>query len=94
MVDRYEEIIEELTEDLELQAGVKLTEIQLLTLHRTQQIRFTRGELSERSAAGIESYIRNTAPSDRVWDCYWSLSDSSIIIAIRLEKEYVRIMLM
>lgn len=94
MVDRYAEIIEEITEDLELQAGVKLTEIQLLTLHRTQQIRFTGGELSERSAAGIESYIRNTAPADRVWDCYWSLSDSSIIIAIRLEKEYVRIMLM
>lgn len=87
MVDRYQEIIEEITEDLELQAGVKLTKKQILILSRTQQIRFAKGELSEISVAGIESYIRNTTPDERVWDCYWSLSDGSLIIAIRLETE-------
>ncbi|WP_288760664.1 hypothetical protein [uncultured Lacticaseibacillus sp.] len=94
MVDRYSELIEEIVEDLDLQAGVKLTEQQLLTLRRTQQISFAKDELRPDSVAVIESYIRNTAPAERVWDCYWSLSDSSFIIAIRLEKEYVRIMLM
>lgn len=94
MVNRYEEIIEEIVEDLELQARFKLTERQILTLHRTQQIRFKKGELDADAVAGIESYLHDTLPEERVWDCYESLSDSSLVIAIRLGEHYVTLMLM
>lgn len=94
MVDRYDEIIEEISEDLELQSGVKLTEKQLLILRRTQQIRFKKGELDADAVSGIESYLHDTLPEERVWDCYESLSDSSLVIAIRLGEHYVTLMLM
>lgn len=93
MADRYNEIIEEIIEDLELQAKIVLTEKQLLALHRTQQIRFKDGMLSAEAITGIRSYLCDTLPEERVWDAYKSLSDGSLVIAIRLVAEYVTIML-
>lgn len=91
--DRYQEILDEITEDLELQAGIILTPDQLLTLHRTQQIRFAKADLEPYNIAGIKSYLHDTPAEARVWDCYQSMSDESFVIAIRLTTQYVTIML-
>lgn len=92
-IDRYDEIIEEIVEDLELQAGIILTSNQLLTLRRTQQIRFNDGVLSDKTISGVRSYLRDTLPEERVWDVCRSLSDGSLVFAIRLVTQYVTVML-
>jgi hypothetical protein len=92
-IDRYDEIIEEIVEDLELHAGIILTSTQLLTLWRTQQIRFNNGILNDEAISGVRSYLRDTLPEERVWDAYRSLSDNSLVFAIRPVTQYVTVML-
>lgn len=91
--NRSEEIVEEVTEDLDLQAGIIVTPEQLLSLKRTKQIRFKKNELEPYNIAGIKLYLRDTPSDSRVWDCYQSLSDGSIIVAIKVATQYVSIMI-
>lgn len=93
MANRHQEIIEEIAEDLELQANVKLTEKQRLVLNRTQQLRLPLNALDDNAVTRITNYLRDTPADCRVWDAAKSLSDDSIVIAIRLRTQYVTIML-
>ncbi|MFD1673092.1 hypothetical protein ACFQ5M_13605 [Agrilactobacillus yilanensis] len=93
MVDRHQEIIMEIQEDLNLQASVILTDRQLNILNRTQQLRFPPSALDNNAVTRITNYLRDTPADCRVWDAAKSLSDGSIVIAIRLMTQYVTIML-
>jgi len=90
---RFEEIVEEVTEDLELQAGIIITPKQLLSLQQTKQIRFKKDELEPYNIAGIKLYLKDTPTDSRVWDCFQSLSDDSLIVAIQAATQYVSIMI-
>lgn len=80
---REQEMIEEIIEDLELQAGLKLSPLQVKTLQLTQHIFFTEEEFRNHLTEIID-YLRRTPADERLWTCYQDLSDNSFIIVVCL----------
>jgi len=91
--NRFEEIVDEVVEDLELQAGIIVTPEQLHLLKQTKQIRFKKDELEPYNIAGIKFYVQETPSDSRVWDSYQCLSDGSLIVAIKVATQYINIMI-
>ena len=80
---REQEMIEEIIEDLELQAGLKLSPLQIKMLQLTQHIFFTEQELKDH-ISGITDYLKNTPTDERIWNCYQDLSDNSYVLIVCL----------
>jgi len=87
---RFNEIIEEITEDLELQSGLVLSESQIYNLKTDKYITFKESELKP-YLNDITEYLNKTEPSERVWDCYKTLSDNTYIIFIKIENAYIKL---
>ena len=85
---RYSEIIEEIKEDLELQAGCVLNAEQVWELTINRQVFFTENEIKP-YLAKIKEYLVDTEPDDRVWDCYQVLSTQKYLIAIHIQTQFV-----
>lgn len=80
---RFNEIIEEIVEDLELQAGLVLSSDQVMDLKMTYHLSFNSKEFFPYIPA-IKTYLRETPAECRVWDCLWSLGSSTYMIVIQL----------
>lgn len=85
---RFNEIIEEIKEDLELQAGLVLSNAKLRSLKINQYVAFKESEIKP-YLKDITEYLSLTAPSERVWECYKVLSNNTYVIAIHLESPYI-----
>jgi hypothetical protein len=84
---RFTKIIEETTEDLEMQAGFVLTGAQLRELKLKQHVLLKESEIKP-YLKNIKEFLANTQPSERVWDCFNVLSNNAYIIAIHIESPY------
>lgn len=87
---RFTKIIAELTEDLEIQTGLVLTGAQKRELNIKQHVILKEDEINP-YLADIKEYLRNTEPSERVWECYNVLSNNTYIIAIHLVSPFFRL---
>ncbi|WP_125588149.1 hypothetical protein [Companilactobacillus jidongensis] len=87
---RFSKIIEEITEDLELQTGLVLNGAQLRELKIKQHVILNNSEVSP-YFDDITEYLANTSPSERVWECYKVLSNNTYIIAVHVETPYIRL---
>lgn len=87
---KFTEIIEEITEDLELQAGFVLKGYQLRELTLKQNTHIKEKDLKP-YVKDIKEYLVNTKPSERVWDCYQELSSGNYIIAIHIVTPYINL---
>lgn len=85
---RFNEIIEEIKEDLELQAGLVLSSAKVRSLIIHRRIVFKKSEIKP-YLNDITEYLSLTSPSERVWNCYKVLSNNTYIIAIHLESPYI-----
>lgn len=85
---RFNEIIKEIKEELELQAGLVFDESQIKSLRINQQVVFKEIEIKP-YLKDITEYLSITSPSERVWDCYKVLSDNTYIITIHLETPFI-----
>ncbi|MFC6202038.1 hypothetical protein ACFP1L_09185 [Lactiplantibacillus nangangensis] len=89
----FKKIVEEVTDDLESQAGIIITPKQLRSLQQTKQIRFKKDELEPYNIAGIKLYLHDTPCNSRVWNSYESMSDGSVIVAITVATQYVNLII-
>lgn len=80
---REQETIEEIVEDLELQANLKLSPLQIKMLQFTQHVFFIEQELKDH-IIGITDYLKNTPADERIWNCYQDLSDNSYVLIVCL----------
>ena len=85
---KFTEILAEITEDLELQAGLILNGAQLRELKTKQHVTLKESEIQP-FINDIKEYLNNTQPSERVWDCYKVISNNTYIIAIHIEAPYI-----
>jgi len=87
---RYMEIMEEVTEDLELQAGLALTKDQKHSLEMKEKVIFTQSEIAP-YLKDITEYLANTEPSERVWECYKIISNNTYIVAVNIDTPYIKL---
>jgi len=87
----FQAILDEITDDLETQAGIILTPSQLRELQQTNQLCFDPAELATYNLAGIKVYLQATPVQKRVWDCYQRLSDNTLIVTILTTARFVTI---
>lgn len=87
---RFTEIVDEIKEDLELQSGLVLSETQSGLLKLNKHIVFKKSDI-EPYIKDITEYLKNTSPSERVWECYQVISNDMYIIAINIENPYIRL---
>lgn len=85
---RLTEIVEEIAEDLELQAGLVLTDQQRWALQVNHQIVFKSSEFKP-YIQKVMDYLTDTDADDRVWDAYEVLSTQNYIIAFNLRSSYI-----
>jgi len=78
----YPELIAQVVDDLEDQAGIILTPQQLYTLQQTHQVSLKQSELAPYNVAGIKYYLQQIPTKARYWDCYKNLADDRLIIVI------------
>lgn len=83
------EIVEELTEDLEMQAGLVLTEHQITLLNQQQFITFTAPEIKA-YWEDINEYLSNTQANERIWDGRIT-EDNKYRIFIQIETPYFKL---
>lgn len=87
---RFAEIITDITEDLEGQAGLVLTDAQLRKLKLKQHIVFQEHEIKP-YLADITEFLRNTQASERTWECYKALSNQTYILTIHIETPFIKL---
>lgn len=87
---RFSKIIEEIAEDLELQAGLVLTGAQMRELKLKQHVVLKNSEIHS-YLKEIREYLSNTEPSERIWECYNVISNNTYIIAVHIETPYIRL---
>lgn len=81
---RNDELVEEVTEDLELQAGMKLSHISQLVLKNTNVL-WLPDYIIAPYLKKIKEYLHETLPEERVWALYHSIyDDNSYILLIRV----------
>ncbi|MCP0887541.1 hypothetical protein LB941_09370 [Ligilactobacillus sp. WILCCON 0076] len=80
---REQEMIEEIIEDLKLQAGLSLSPLQIKSLQLSQHVFFSEQELKNHIEA-ITQYLKKTPVDERLWNCYQDLSDNSFVLVVCL----------
>lgn len=85
---RFAEIIEEIKEDLELQAGLVLDSKKVWELTINRQVFFTQEEIRP-YLAKIKEYLVDTESDDRVWECYQVLSSEKYLLAIHIQTQFI-----
>ncbi|MFC6295958.1 hypothetical protein ACFQH1_12165 [Lactiplantibacillus daoliensis] len=78
----YPEIIAQVVDDLEDQAGIILTPQQLYTLQQTHQISLKQSELAPYNIAGIKHYLKQIPTKVRYRNCYKNLANGRLVIVI------------
>lgn len=85
----FQAILDEITEDLDTQAGIILTPTQLRQLQQTNQLSFKPEELAPYNIAGLKCFLQTTPARKRLWDCYQRLSDDYFIVTIQVGTQTV-----
>lgn len=87
---RFVEIMEEIKEDLELQAGFLLNKAQLKELQQYQTITLRESEIKP-YVKDIAEYLANTQPDERVWSCHKDLSSNIYVISIEVNTPHIKL---